>query len=66
MRQSPHDETTDRLMARGLAERRPAGDCPDPDLLAAFHEQALTTRERDHWMGHVADCQRCQQTSRKT
>ena len=37
-----------------------AGDCPDPDVLAAFASHALSALEYVHWESHVAGCTRCQ------
>ncbi|HLX36640.1 MAG TPA: hypothetical protein VKR29_02525, partial [Candidatus Binataceae bacterium] len=37
-----------------------AGDCPDPDVLAAFASHALSTPEYAHWESHVAECALCQ------
>jgi Photosynthesis system II assembly factor YCF48 len=36
-----------------------AGDHPDPDLLAAFTEQALSDRERSVVLSHLARCADC-------
>ena len=53
-------KTTDALIARGLGETAAAGDCPEVDVLAAFHERTLETDETRRWTEHVADCGRCQ------
>src|SRR5271155_1251824 len=34
--------------------------CPDPDLLAAFAENALAPDERAQWNAHIAECAICQ------
>lgn len=38
-----------------------AGDHPDPDLLAAFAEQALPDRERTPLLEHLARCTHCRE-----
>ena len=53
-------KTTDALIARGFADTHPPGDCPEPGVLAAFHERTLEADETQRWLGHVADCARCQ------
>ena len=53
-------QTTDALIARGLAHAQAAGPCPKPDVLGAFHDRTLDADEADRWLAHVADCQRCQ------
>ena len=53
----------ERLLRSAL--RPPPGvatTCPDPELLAAFVEGALTAREEAALDGHIAACGRCQQT----
>ena len=52
----------DALLARGLAMSNTdsAGECPDPDVLAAFASHALSTPEYTHWESHVAGCALCQ------
>ena len=58
--QTREQKTTDALIARGFADTRATGDCPDPGVLAAFHERRLEADETQRWLGHVADCRRCQ------
>jgi len=53
-------QTTDALIARGLADAQTSGRCPEPDVLGAFHDRTLDADETDRWLAHVADCQRCQ------
>jgi hypothetical protein len=52
----------DALIARGLAMSitGSADGCPDPDLLAAFAAQKLSTAEYEHWQSHVSECALCQ------
>ena len=43
----------------GLAGAR-ADLCPDPELLAAYHDGSLSQEERNLWKQHVVGCDRCQ------
>jgi hypothetical protein len=36
-------------------------DCPDAEMLAAFHERVLSSREMDATKEHVVGCSRCQE-----
>ena len=38
----------------------PADLCPDPEMLAAYHDGALSSEERNLWKQHVVSCERCQ------
>ncbi|HEY2548257.1 MAG TPA: YCF48-related protein [Candidatus Acidoferrum sp.] len=38
----------------------PADLCPDPELLAAYHDGSLSHDERNLWKPHVLGCERCQ------
>ncbi|MGC0772234.1 MAG: hypothetical protein WB543_04815 [Candidatus Acidiferrum sp.] len=38
----------------------PLDSCPDPEILAAYHEQALSSGELSLWKEHVVACSRCQ------
>ena len=58
--QTREQKTTDALIARGFADTHAAGNCPEPGVLAAFHERTLEADETQRWLGHVADCRRCQ------
>ena len=53
-------ETIDALIARGVPDAPAGGDCPAPDVLAAFQERTLETDETARWLRHIADCRRCQ------
>ena len=35
-------------------------DCPESDVLAAYHERSLLPEEMDSWREHIAGCARCQ------
>jgi hypothetical protein len=37
-----------------------AEHCPDPEMLAAYHEGSLSLEERNLWKPHVLSCDRCQ------
>lgn len=39
----------------------PAPDCPDSEILAAYHERSLSPDELISWKSHIAGCSRCQQ-----
>jgi|HubBroStandDraft_1064217.scaffolds.fasta_scaffold08312_4 hypothetical protein len=34
--------------------------CPDPEMLAAYHDGSLSLEERNLWKPHVLSCERCQ------
>src|SRR5580692_10709889 len=38
----------------------PADLCPDPEMLAAYHDGSLSSEERNLWKQHVVGCERCQ------
>src|SRR5215469_16300046 len=42
---------------RGLAERL---HCPEPDVLAAYHELSLLPEEMNSWKEHIVGCAHCQ------
>ena len=46
-------EALDQISAAG------AGECPDAELIAAYHERALQPEEIAQWEGHFAGCSRC-------
>src|SRR5436853_7738099 len=37
-----------------------AGECPDPETLAAYHERSLLPEEMNSWKEHIVGCGRCQ------
>src|SRR5258705_3868043 len=63
------DESRDRRREEALARRmgdaldrldqHGAGECPDAELIAAYHERALQPDEIARWEGHFAICGRC-------
>jgi hypothetical protein len=44
----------------GGASERPVELCPDPEILAAYHDGSLSFEERNLWKQHVVSCDRCQ------
>ena len=55
------DTRFERALARGLRNQAtPDGECPDAEIVAAFHERALTPEEHQVWEVHIAACARCQ------
>jgi hypothetical protein len=63
------DESRDRRREEALARRMGdaldrldhsgAGECPDAELIAAYHEKSLQTDEIARWEDHFAICGRC-------
>src|ERR1700704_6378276 len=63
------DESRDRRREEALArrmgdaldrlDRLDAGECPDAESIAAYHEKSLQTEEIARWEGHFAICRRC-------
>ncbi|MGB7281910.1 MAG: hypothetical protein WBE13_06580, partial [Candidatus Acidiferrum sp.] len=45
--------------ANALA-RAPLEPCPDPEILAAYHDQSLSPEELNSWKQHVVACSHCQ------
>src|SRR6266404_6145880 len=64
-RDESHDRRREEALARRMGDaldrldHRGAGDCPDADLIAAYHERALQPDETARWEGHFAICGRC-------
>jgi hypothetical protein len=56
------DQQLERALARHLRDATPDLDCPDAEILAAFHERTLAVDEMTRWKNHIAGCTRCQQT----
>ncbi|HEY1483408.1 MAG TPA: hypothetical protein VGF19_11820, partial [Candidatus Acidoferrum sp.] len=56
------DQQLERALARHLRDATPDQDCPDAEILAAFHERTLTLDEMTRWKNHIAGCTRCQET----
>src|SRR6266403_5800509 len=64
-RDESHDRRREEALARRMGDaldrldHRGAGDCPDADLIAAYHEKSLQPDEIARWEGHFAICGRC-------
>src|SRR5208282_2777587 len=50
----------DANVAAGGPTERPVELCPDPEILAAYHDGSLSSEERHHWKQHVLSCESCQ------
>ncbi|MGC1618026.1 MAG: hypothetical protein WA765_06005 [Candidatus Acidiferrum sp.] len=44
----------------GVSASAPLESCPDPEILAAYHEQSLSSAELSLWKPHVISCHHCQ------
>lgn len=44
----------------GVPAERKVELCPDPEILAAYHDGALSSEEGNLWKQHVVGCERCQ------
>jgi len=55
------DEALARQMGEALDRLAPAGngECPDAELIAAYHERTLQANENTQCENHFASCQRC-------
>ena len=51
----------DRVLRAAARRARAVGVCPDPDMLASYLDNGLTSDERASVETHAADCVRCQQ-----
>jgi len=58
-RNEPMSNQSNIVRERLKRNTPPAGDHPDPDLLAAFAEQSLPDRERTPLLEHLARCADC-------
>ena len=64
-RDESHDRRREEALARRMGDaldrldQRGAGDCPDAELIAAYHERSLQPDEIARWEGHFAICGRC-------
>jgi hypothetical protein len=62
------DRNFEKALARHLRSSAPSRPdagasaklCPDPELLAAYHDGALSLEERNLWKQHVVGCESCQ------
>ncbi len=72
MAHDDRDRTFEKALARQLRssassgmnakefDAAPAGSCPDPETLAAYHDGSLSSEERNLWKQHVVSCENCQ------
>lgn len=66
MASDDRDRTFEKALARHLrpsASSSPdarAEFCPDPEILAAYHDGSLASEERSLWKQHVLSCDNCQ------
>src|SRR5271157_1809282 len=59
LRSSASPSTNANVLA-GAPTERPGELCPDPEILAAYHEGLLSSEERNLWKQHVVGCEQCQ------
>lgn len=56
------DRQLERALARHMsAAKTPEVDCPDAEILAAYHERTLSLDEMSRWKEHFAKCETCQE-----
>ncbi|MGA8221431.1 MAG: YCF48-related protein [Candidatus Acidiferrales bacterium] len=56
------DKAMDGLLRRSLArDAANRGECPDPDILAAYYERSLHADEAAGYEQHIAQCTRCRE-----
>jgi hypothetical protein len=72
MARDDRDRTFEEALARHLRPSASSGPdanalagasrdlCPDPEMLAAYHDGSLSSEERNLWKQHVVSCDRCQ------
>lgn len=72
MSHDDRDRNFEKALARHLRSSAPLGvegqslagapleSCPDPEILAAYHDQSLSLEERNFWKEHVVSCIQCQ------
>ncbi len=64
-RDESHDRRREEALARRMGDaldrldQHGAGECPDAELIAAYHERSLQPDEIAQWEGHFAICGRC-------
>jgi Photosynthesis system II assembly factor YCF48 len=69
-RNETRDRRREEALARRVGEaldqlaRSDAEECPDAELIAAYHEKSLQQDEIVHWEGHFAACTRCRKILR--
>jgi hypothetical protein len=61
MASDARDQKFEKALARHLRDHSLGGTCPDPEILAAYHERALSPEEMISREGHITNCSRCQE-----
>jgi hypothetical protein len=62
MTSNGHDATMDGLIRRSLAHSRAATpECPDSEILAAYYERSLDSKETTRFETHLSECSRCRE-----
>jgi len=56
------DQQFERALSRHLRHASPDSECPDAEILAAYHERTLALDEMAQWKQHIAGCSRCQES----
>jgi hypothetical protein len=59
LRSSAPSSPDANVLAGGASERLEEL-CPDPEILAAYHDGSLSLEERNFWKQHVVGCDSCQ------
>jgi hypothetical protein len=55
------DAKFEKALARHFDHTAQREACPDPEILAAYHERTLSPAELNSWKQHIAGCARCQE-----
>jgi Photosynthesis system II assembly factor YCF48 len=61
MPRDDRERNFETALARNLQPRAPANNCPDTEILAAYHERLLAPEEMISRKQHVAACSHCQE-----
>ena len=61
MSRRDRDRSFEKALARNFPSSATGPPCPDPETLAAYHENALAPEELLFWNQHFAGCFRCQE-----
>jgi len=55
------DPKFERALAQHLGGGPAQGNCPDAEILAAYHERNLSLEEMAEWKEHISACEACQE-----
>lgn len=55
------EQQFERALARHLSGASGSPECPDAEILAAYHERSLSVEQMAQWKEHIAACARCQE-----